>query len=206
MTVRHETDATPTAEHARVGRSRRVRAAVVAGAVAAFPAVGLVTATSASAASLSTWDAVARCESGGNWGINTGNGFYGGLQFTRSTWAAYGGTQYAATANRATKAQQIAVAEQVLAGQGAGAWPVCGARAGLAQGDASRPSTGHTAGRSESRPPVHASGRHYTVHSGDTLSRIAARYGIRWQRLYQQNKHVIGSNPNLIHPGQKLAV
>ena len=72
------------------------------------------------------WAAVAQCESGGNWSINTGNGYYGGLQFSQSTWAAYGGTAYAPRADLATQGQQIAIAEKVLAGQGAGAWPVCG--------------------------------------------------------------------------------
>jgi hypothetical protein len=72
------------------------------------------------------WDAVARCESGGNWSINTGNGFYGGLQFTPSTWLAFGGAAYAPRADLATRAQQIAVAEKVLAVQGPGAWPTCG--------------------------------------------------------------------------------
>jgi resuscitation-promoting factor RpfE len=73
------------------------------------------------------WDAVAQCESGGDWGINTGNGFYGGLQFTEGTWLANGGGQYASSANLATAAQQMAVANNVLASQGIGAWPVCGA-------------------------------------------------------------------------------
>jgi len=74
------------------------------------------------------WPAIAACESGGNWAASTGNGFYGGLQFTEQTWLGYGGGQYAASANLATPAQQIAVAQRVLAGQGIGAWPVCGAR------------------------------------------------------------------------------
>jgi hypothetical protein len=73
------------------------------------------------------WSAIAACESGGNWSANTGNGFYGGLQFSEQTWLGYGGGQYASSANLATAAQQIAVAERVLAGQGIGAWPVCGA-------------------------------------------------------------------------------
>ena len=72
------------------------------------------------------WDAVARCESGGNWSINTGNGYYGGLQFSAGTWTGYGGAAYAARADLATREQQIAVAERVLAGQGKGAWPTCG--------------------------------------------------------------------------------
>jgi len=74
------------------------------------------------------WAAIAACESGGNWSASTGNGFYGGLQFTEQTWLGYGGGRYAPSANQATPAQQIAVAQQVLAGQGIGAWPVCGAR------------------------------------------------------------------------------
>jgi hypothetical protein len=73
------------------------------------------------------WSAVAACESGGNWSTSTGNGFYGGLQFTEGTWLANGGGQYASSADLATPAQQIAVAERVLASQGLGAWPVCGA-------------------------------------------------------------------------------
>jgi LysM repeat protein len=73
------------------------------------------------------WNAIAACESGGNWSISTGNGFYGGLQFTQQTWLGYGGGQYASSANLATPSEQIAVAQRVLAGQGIGAWPVCGA-------------------------------------------------------------------------------
>ena len=81
----------------------------------------------ASSSSGVNWNAVAACESGGNWSINTGNGFYGGLQFTQQTWLGYGGGQYASSANLATPSQQIAVAQRVVAGQGIGAWPVCGA-------------------------------------------------------------------------------
>jgi resuscitation-promoting factor RpfA len=77
------------------------------------------------------WDRVAKCESGGNWKINTGNGYYGGVQFATSTWNAHGGRTYASQAHQATKAEQIAVARRVLAGQGPGAWPTCGRRAGL---------------------------------------------------------------------------
>lgn len=80
----------------------------------------------AAAATDGEWDQVARCESGGNWGINTGNGYHGGVQFSSSTWASHGGGQYAPSAELATKEQQIAVAERVLATQGRGAWPVCG--------------------------------------------------------------------------------
>ena len=80
----------------------------------------------AAAATDGEWDQVARCESGGNWGINTGNGYHGGVQFSSSTWASHGGGEYAPSAELATRDQQIAVAERVLATQGRGAWPVCG--------------------------------------------------------------------------------
>ncbi|WP_225637849.1 LysM peptidoglycan-binding domain-containing protein [Streptomyces solaniscabiei] len=111
-------------KHRRPSKATRVIA--VAGVTGAAVAAPLMAAGNASAATASEWDTVAQCESGGNWSINTGNGYYGGLQFSASTWAAYGGTQYASTADQASKTQQIAVAEKVLASQGKGAWPVCG--------------------------------------------------------------------------------
>ena len=86
----------------------------------------LALAGQAAAATDGEWDQVASCESGGNWSINTGNGYQGGLQFSPGTWASHGGGQYAPSAQLATKEQQIAVAERVLATQGRGAWPVCG--------------------------------------------------------------------------------
>ncbi|MFE0465435.1 transglycosylase family protein, partial [Kitasatospora sp. NPDC058965] len=85
---------------------------------------------SAQAASVSTWEKVAQCESGGNWQINTGNGLYGGLQFMASTWQAYGGTTYAPRADLATEQQQILIAEKVLRAAGPGQWD-CAAQAGL---------------------------------------------------------------------------
>ena len=80
----------------------------------------------AAAATDGEWDQVARCESGGNWAINTGNGYYGGVQFAAGTWASHGGGEFAPTAQLATREQQIVIAERVLATQGRGAWPVCG--------------------------------------------------------------------------------
>jgi LysM repeat protein len=121
--------------------SKAVRVVALAGVTGAAVAAPLMAAGNASAATASEWDTVAQCESGGNWSINTGNGFFGGLQFTASTWAAYGGTQYAAQANQATKAQQIAVAEKVLASQGKGAWPVCGTGLSSAAYNGSAPTT-----------------------------------------------------------------
>lgn len=96
-----------------------------------MPAIAGATAGDASAAPDSTWDQLAGCESSGNWKINTGNGFYGGLQFTQSTWEAFGGLKYAPRADLATKAEQIAVAELTLQGQGWGAWPSCTKKLGI---------------------------------------------------------------------------
>ena len=77
------------------------------------------------------WDRVAQCESSGNWRINTGNGFFGGLQFLPATWEGFGGLAFAARADLATREQQIIVAERVLAKQGWGAWPACSRKLGL---------------------------------------------------------------------------
>ncbi len=96
----------------------------VAGAVLGGSGLGL--AAQAQAATDSEWDVVASCESSGNWAINTGNGYHGGLQFAPSTWLGFGGGQFASAAHLATRDQQIAIAEKVLAGQGKGAWPTCG--------------------------------------------------------------------------------
>ena len=115
-------------QHGRVRRPLKIRALAVRGAAAGVLAgtavLGL--AGTAAAAPDSTWDAVAGCESSNNWSINTGNGYYGGLQFSSSTWLAFGGGDYAPRADLAAKSQQIAIAEKVLAAQGKGAWPVCG--------------------------------------------------------------------------------
>ncbi|HET7396995.1 MAG TPA: transglycosylase family protein [Intrasporangium sp.] len=132
-----------------VSVKKRFAGVGIAGAATVF--AGIATANSASAASV--WDRVAACESGGNWHINTGNGFYGGLQFTRSTWLAYGGGAYASRADFASREQQIAVAQRTLAGQGPGAWPVCSARAGLSRSNGGA-SAGVTTSRSTQRTAV----------------------------------------------------
>ncbi|MBT2502456.1 transglycosylase family protein [Curtobacterium sp. ISL-83] len=107
----------------------RTRTIIGGLAFAGIAATGVgLAAAPANAASGSTWDALAQCESGGNWAINTGNGYYGGLQFTLGTWQANGGTGSPAGASRSA---QIAVAERVLATQGWGAWPACSAKLGL---------------------------------------------------------------------------
>jgi hypothetical protein len=179
-----------------------------AGATAfALPLVGM---TAAHAATEAQWDRVAQCESGGNWHINTGNGYYGGLQFTESTWAGYGGLNYAERADLASKDQQITIAERVLRGQGWGAWPVCSAYRGAADGPewgtqlSAKPARGHHA-RAAARKVARAV---YVVRAGDTLFGIAQRHQVRggWRALYRANRTLIGSNPDLIRIGMHLHI
>ena len=101
------------------------------GAVAALAVAAVVGPVAHAQAVDTVWDRVAACESGGDWDIGTGNGYYGGLQFSASTWRAFGGQWYAARADQGTKSHQIAIARRVLAVQGPGAWPTCSVRAGL---------------------------------------------------------------------------
>ncbi|MBA1834958.1 resuscitation-promoting factor [Corynebacterium wankanglinii] len=111
---------------------KKAKPAVIArGTKRAVAASGNTGAAAPAVAGGSVWDSIAQCESGGNWAINTGNGYQGGLQFSPSTWAGHGGTAYAPTADQATREQQIAVAERVQASQGWGAWPACTARLGI---------------------------------------------------------------------------
>ncbi|MEU9899171.1 transglycosylase family protein [Streptomyces phaeochromogenes] len=131
------------------GRHRRPRQApallVAAGVTGSAIAIPLLGATGASAASGTTWDAVAECESGGSWSANSGNGYYGGLQMTQETWEDNGGLDYAPSADQASRSQQIAVAEKILAKQGTSAWATCGLVAGLTQGsDSADADTGAT--------------------------------------------------------------
>ena len=212
--------------------SKATRAAALAGVTGVAIAAPLMAAGNASAATASEWDTVAQCESGGNWSINTGNGYYGGLQFSASTWAAYGGTQYAAQANQASKSQQIAVAEKVLASQGKGAWPVCGtglssatysggssssSSSNSSSNTSSRSTEEQSASRSTDRPAakktvttptgkkVKKGDGEYKVAAGDTLSKIAAAQKVKggWAKLFELNKDVV-EDADLIYPGQQL--
>ncbi|MEU3255292.1 transglycosylase family protein [Streptomyces sp. NPDC006997] len=202
--------------------SGRTRTTVVLAGAALLAPLGLLAASGdAAAADGGVWDRIAQCESGGNWHINTGNGYYGGLQFSASTWRAYGGTAYAPTADGATREQQIAVATKVQQAQGWGAWPTCSARAGAYGGapaaappgsGESGPGTNPAPTRQSTQAPARTSGHtdrgayrgDYTVRAGDTLSGIAARHGTSWQRLYAANRAVIGDDPDVIAPGQRL--
>ncbi|GHF16481.1 LysM peptidoglycan-binding domain-containing protein [Streptomyces griseoluteus] len=117
------------------GRHRRPRQApallVAAGVTTSAIAIPLLGAASANAADGTTWDKVAECESGGSWSADTGNGYYGGLQISQDDWDKYGGTQYAASADQASRSQQISVAEKILADQGTTHWATCALLAGL---------------------------------------------------------------------------
>ncbi|EWT02630.1 transglycosylase [Intrasporangium oryzae NRRL B-24470] len=135
----------------RVSMKQRMAGVGIAGAATVIG--GITTAGSASAAG-SVWDRVAACESGGNWHINTGNGFYGGLQFTRGTWLGYGGGAYAPRADLASSSQQIAIAQRVLASQGPGAWPVCSAKAGLTRSNGGASSYALSTSRSTTRTAI----------------------------------------------------
>ncbi len=202
-------------------------AGVTAVGAAALP---VLAAGQAHAASSSVWDKVAACESSGDWHVNTGNGYYGGLQFSASTWAAYGGTHYAATAAGATEAEQIGIAQKVLKGQGPGAWPVCSVRAGLSRvnGTAAKPAaTEAVAKTAKPKAPVEkpavskapaktpaktpakaATGPavEHTVAPGDTLWAIAQELKVPggWEPLYAANRGVVGADPDLILPGEHL--
>jgi len=150
------------------------------------------------------WDAIASCESGNNWQINTGNGFYGGLQFALSTWRSFGGTGMPQNASRET---QIAVAERVLAGQGIGAWPVCGRLAHAASPAAPKPAPVINVAASAPAPTYSGPTTEVVVQAGDTLSAIAAVHNVTggWSALYSMNRGAL-TNPDMIYPGQRIAV
>ena len=206
-----------------------IKRAVGAGAALALSCgIGLSGAAPAEAATTTVWDRVAKCESGGNWKINTGNGYYGGLQFAAGTWKADGGRTYASQAHRATEAEQIAIARRVLAGQGPGAWPTCTRRAGLtkANGKASKnatpatnpgASTTNKASDSTKKIAKKAAPTKYSasaidktvrVKRGDTLNKFAKRHHLKgggWKALWKLNKKTI-KNPNWILIGQVVKI
>jgi nucleoid-associated protein YgaU len=168
--------------------------AITMAAVAATAGINITEAGTASADPGVNWDAVAACESGGNWATNTGNGFLGGLQFTPSTWRANGGTGSPAAASRG---QQIAVANRVLATQGIRAWPTCGPR-GLG-------STNPTVAPLKRIAPSVQQGSDCIVMQGQTLAGIAAARGTTWQQIWAANRDTL-PDPDLIVTGQSLRI
>ncbi|MBO1770037.1 LysM peptidoglycan-binding domain-containing protein [Agrococcus sp. TF02-5] len=216
----------------RARRSKRAIGGIVATGIATVAGAVLVP-TAANAASDSTWDALAQCESGGNWSIDTGNGYYGGLQFSLSTWQAYGGTGNPADASRA---EQIRVAENTLAGQGWGAWPTCSARIGASgaaepraaapqpaqqaqpaqqqaqaapaqQAPAEQPAPAQAAPAALQLPDVQPGDETYEVVPGDTLFEIAEAQGVEsgWLGIFAVNQDAL-TDPDLIMAGQQLVL
>jgi LysM repeat protein len=217
--------------HAGRGRHRKARNRTRTVGLAAVPlaaAIPFAMTSPAQAATSHTWDRLAGCESGGNWNDNTGNGYYGGLQFSDGTWDGNGGDRFAPRADRATRSEQMLIAEKVLDARGWSPWPACSGRLGLDGSDA-QGKPGGAASASDSKqvatraannredaqaasrgshrkaPPSHAM---YVVRRGDTLSGIATAKRVPggWAHLYHLNRSAIGSNPGLIRPGQRLSL
>jgi hypothetical protein len=212
--------------HRRVEPSKVAAVAVTVGVAAAGPFAGIALADDGG----TNWDAVAACESGGNWHTNTGNGYHGGLQFTPSTWRANGGH---GSAENASREEQIRVAENVQRSQGMGAWPVCGRHAhggwrpmvhryGPARHAAPVPLVKRqppAPAAHHSPPPQEADvvplaartdepANRYTVQPGDTLWGIARTCHVEntgttpaWRRISDANRL---DNPDIIYPGQVL--
>jgi resuscitation-promoting factor RpfA len=187
--------------------TRRAAQVVLVGAMAAAPL-----ALSTGLASADTdWDELAQCESSGDWSTNTGNGFGGGLQFTDSTWKAFGGS---GSPEDASRSEQIQVAERVKAEQGMSAWPTCSKKTGNTDSSANSKDSGSSDSDSSeaesiaatpqakaTQPATAPAGGAYTVASGDTLSSVASAHGVSWQSIAQNNAI---ADPDAITPGQQL--
>jgi LysM repeat protein len=185
--------------------SRRERHSVAVGATLGVTALAAMVLPATAVASPGLdWDAVAACESGGNWAANTGNGYYGGLQFTAGTWHANGGS---GSPSQATRAEQVRVAENVLHSQGPAAWPHCahgaGGRRATTRGlrRVSMPRPAVSTGSASSDNPA----GDYTIQPGDTLSGIADKLGVPggWPRLVALNTNFL-TNPDLIFAGDRI--
>ncbi|MFF2143746.1 transglycosylase family protein [Kitasatospora sp. NPDC058190] len=167
------------------------------------------------------WERVAACESSGNWHVNSGNGYFGGLQFDQSTWRANGGLAYAPRPDLASREEQMAVAQHLADRRGLSPWPVCGARA--VNGRSHGQGHGHGATRDHGHAPVlpppaspsapastsasdSADDGQWTVREGDTLDQIATELRVPggWPALYALNRSVVGEDPDLIEPGLVL--
>jgi len=190
---------------------RTLARTAIAGAVISAPVIAAPAASADTGGTV--WDKLAQCESTGNWSINTGNGFSGGLQFTPSTWKAFGG---AGVAHRATREQQITVAERVLAEQGWGAWPACSRKLGLhgtppklKPAPQAKPSTSvndKVRDTIEESAKADAADGTIKVAAGDTLSRLAAAHHVTggWKALQDANPGI--SNPHKLKVGATLAM
>lgn len=209
--------------------NNKVRAAF--GITVAAGIVAGMSYTYAADASSVNWDAIAQCESGGNWHINTGNGYYGGLQFTESTWIAEGGRKYASRADLASRSEQIAVAQ----GMSLSNWPVCGKKAYTGHGTVlkslpkthvnkhkavtykpatqavkastatSYPTSSYPVGTTTTVGCPDYDFIGYVVKSGDTLSSIATKFGTTWEKLASMPENGI-TDPNVIYPHELVCI
>lgn len=201
------------------GSAARTIAKVAAVGIIAGAPLGLAVGT-ANAAPGMDWDALAQCEASGNWAANTGNGYYGGLQFTQQTWKGHGGVGNPANASRE---QQIAVAERVLQSQGPQAWPSCSKRIGAYTGQVRKtapapqqrkvqPQQRQAAAPVQQAPVVVEGSKsnpngNYEIKAGDTLSKIAEANKVEggYAAIVEKNKGFI-TNPDLIFPGHKIQI
>ncbi|MFH8404085.1 transglycosylase family protein [Streptomyces sp. NPDC018019] len=190
-------------------RGRGARGATAAAVLLAAGALNVAAEGPAEARSGATWDRLAGCESGGNWRADTGNGFSGGLQFAHSTWRSFGGGKYASRASRASRAQQIRVAERVLARQGWGAWPACSARLGLRSSGARHSAPHSTVQRSAPRAETRAR----TGDGGRTRERLRSprhrhqRYGSHYgqHKQYKARPHRKSGSHVVVNPGDTVS-
>ncbi|MFD7589061.1 transglycosylase family protein [Kitasatospora sp. NPDC059811] len=160
------------------------------------------------------WESVAACESSGDWHVNTGNGYFGGLQFDTPTWRDNGGLAYAPRADLASREEQIAVAQHLAGRRGLAPWPACGARATRGhdrERDAALPPPPAPAPTPAPAPAPAADGAEagdggWTVREGDTLGDLAETLRVPggWPALYALNRAAIGDDPDLIQPGTAL--
>ena len=217
-----------TERHMAFNRGKQGKQSSAARTIAKVAAVGIIAgaplglAVGTANAAPVNWDALAQCEASGNWGANTGNGYYGGLQFTQQTWNAYGGQGSPANASRE---QQIAVAERVAAGQGvSNAWPACSRKLGANSAPApaakavpqqqrqAQPQQRQSAPVQQA-PAVTLAGSktnpngNYEIKAGDTLSKIADANKVTggYQAIVEKNKDFL-TNPDLIFPGHKILI
>jgi resuscitation-promoting factor RpfA len=176
-------------------------------------AASVISPSLAHAATDAQWDRVAQCESGGNWHTDTGNGYYGGLQFSDHTWDSFDVDNYASRADLATRKQQITVANRVQKAQGWDAWPVCSQYRGEAnRSQQHRGGHKHHAhqsrGRQANRYETVTKGGvvYYKVRRGDSLASIAHHHHVKggWHALYHRNRHVIGNDPGHLNVGMRL--
>jgi nucleoid-associated protein YgaU len=202
----HPTHPTPISRPHRRFRPLAVAAGAVLAVAALPPAVASAAPptrptayeNASCSADKGAWNCLAQCESNGRWNANTGNGYYGGLQFWQPTWEAYGGLKYAPRADLATRGEQIKVAEKIRLSQGWKAWPSCSQKVGVER----------MARTEQPERASRGSRRTYVVERGDSLSVIARRYRVEggWKALYAANRSAVGSRPELLAVGTRLVI